>query len=772
MSTTPGQIFALSQLEEICQADPYAFEILKKDLPKDDRESLWVQIGIHCGNLPKVAGGLPFRERERFWLLVPTDFPFSKPNVLTPHTRFAGWPHVQWKKHLCLYQAPEVEWDSADGMFGLIERLWIWLCHGAANKLNPPDLPIHPPVTYISKSPYILVSRINTPKFETLSWAGWIELQHVTDIRYDILGWHSIYDKIPSLEISAPAILLSKELPWEMPKKLDELLIELETQGVSRSQIISLIRVSVLQNKKDQPLLFIIGTPQRGIYESNSVRYHLMAWEIDALLIDTARMSLEKYSDYEPLREIGIKAENLFIDITKTVDVSWIRLLEDRPEVTIRRDINSPMQLFVGASACLWGCGAIGSHIAYLLVKAGIKRIVLVDKGIVTPGLLVRQMYEDRDIGQLKANALANRLKKLRPDLLVEAHAINISDMLEPGKDWAFDTDLIFDCTASHTLQAKLELAYKHTSVKNINIVSMIVGPRAERGIVVISPFNYSGSVKDVFRKTKIAACKDQSLKQACDDFYPTSEILEFFQPEPGCSDPTFVGSVTDICSLSSIMLNLAALELSKASEHANAFLVSQPHIAFLTTMEPSVTHFQWSKDIVGGATYETRISTNAWNEISGWIRQSRRVKGKTVETGGVLFGKRDDTLRIIWIDSASGPPPDSKASRTEFICGIKGVEELHESWKQLSRGSVEFVGMWHTHPEDMPFPSSRDICGMAQILTIGDPPPKKSLLLIIGHISSNPVLGVTVFERINSINDSRMIQAEIETATLSGLKI
>jgi integrative and conjugative element protein (TIGR02256 family) len=722
---------------------------------------------LHCGTLPKVNDGLPLCERELIWISIPPDFPFRKPDAFTDHIRFAGWPHVQWGKNLCLYQASDTEWDPADGIFGFIDRLWTWLRHGALNELNPTGLPIHPPVTYTSKSKYVLVPKANTPALNRTFWAGWVELRKINEYCFNLLSWHSISDQIPSF--SAPAILHIKELPWEMPTKLDLLLKYLEIQGIQRSILISLLRFSILKNEKDKPLLFIIGTPQRGIAGTDEICQHLMAWQIDELMVDSLRISIEKFSEYEPLREIEKKAEQLTLKIAETIDISWIRVLEDRGEVTIRRDVNSPLQVYRGANICLWGCGAIGSHVAYFLAKAGVKRIVLVDSGIVKPGLLVRQMYEDDEIGLFKAKLLASRLLKLWPDLIVESYTNNILEDLEPGIDWTRGADLVLDCTASDVLQTKLEFTSRFFPGKQVNIVSMIVGHRAERGIVVISPRNYSGSVKDVFRKTKIAACRETSLMLFCEDFYPKTDKLEFFQPEPGCSDATFIGSIADVCALSANMLNLIALELSKSPSDAHSFLVTQPHITYIAKGESIVTHFQWPKDIIAGSSYQIRISSYAWNEIIGYIRQCRRIKGKSVETGGVLFGKRDDTLCIIWIDAASGPPPDSKASRKQFICGTKGVEQLHESWKKLTRGSVEYIGMWHTHPEDIPFPSKIDLCGMARILTIGDPPPKNSLLLIVGLLEKTPIIEVTVFNRINLTTDSQVIQADVDTIKLDG---
>jgi len=142
-------------------------------------------------------------------------------------------------------------------------------------------------------------------------------------------------------------------------------------------------------------------------------------------------------------------------------------------------------------------------------------------------------------------------------------------------------------------------------------------------------------------------------------------------------------------------------------------------------------------------------------------IRASRRKRGKAIETGGILFGKRDDVLRTIWVDFASGPPPDSKHSRMEFLCGIKGVDRANDKWRERTLGSVEYVGTWHTHPECKPSPSEKDWWGMASILTIGDPPPSKCLLLIVGLQKRNPWLGAAVFARRTIKDGLHVIEAQ-----------
>lgn len=768
---TTGQQLALQQLQEIQGADQHAFEVVVHRPPTEADKRLFVEVSLCCDSLTTAPGGLPLRARESFIIAIPPDFPFTRPSVWTTHGRFAGWPHVFWKQSLCLYQAPATEWDPADGIFGFVDRLWMWLKHGALSDLNPLGQPLHPPYTGTT-SRFVLVPEVNTPRFDGPWWVGFATLHAVGDRRFDVESWHGLSAEPPPATGRTPVVLLSRDLPWEMPGKLSDLLRYFEAAGMPRVAFFALLRLCVLQTPTGEPLLFILGTPQRGIAGTAHRLQHLMAWEVGPLLVDALRISLRQYSDYPPLREIGEEGERLALEIAEKAEILWCRVMENRPEVTIRRDTKTPISVFQGRSACLWGCGALGSHVAYFLAKAGVQRLVLLDQGVVTPGLLVRQIYEDAEVGQAKAEALSARLAKLRPDLVVEAFTHDLLQDLQQGADWTRGADFVMDCTASHTLQAKLELALRLTPPRRAPLISMVVGPRAERGILVVVPPTHKGGVKDVFRKAKIAACRGADLLSFADDFYPKGDKLEFFQPEPGCSDATFIGAVTDVCALSASMLNLAARELAGPVAEAAAFFVTQPLVVFGQPNERLVVRKSWPSDMVVGTSYEVRLSPAAWKDMTAEIRCSRRTRGRSVETGGILFGKRDDTLRIIWVDSASGPPADSKHSAAEFVCGVEGVVQMEEAWKRETRGSIEYVGVWHTHPEDAPRPSPRDLFGMVKILTVGDPPPRKSLLLIAGLSSVAPWLGAAVFER-RSISDGwQVIEASSEMKALNGVRV
>ncbi len=67
------------------------------------------------------------------------------------------------------------------------------------------------------------------------------------------------------------------------------------------------------------------------------------------------------------------------------------------------------------------GAGGVGSNLVYLLVRSGIRRLVLVDFDRVEEKNLNRQRYLPEDLGELKVLALERGLRRLSPGLEIEA---------------------------------------------------------------------------------------------------------------------------------------------------------------------------------------------------------------------------------------------------------------------------------------------------------------------------------------------------------------
>ena len=89
------------------------------------------------------------------------------------------------------------------------------------------------------------------------------------------------------------------------------------------------------------------------------------------------------------------------------------------------------------------GCGSVGSFIATELVRAGVYNILLVDPDIVEWPNLTRTVYGHRDIGRNKAEALADVLRSIYPDIAVEQHVTTVQKMAAEFKAIFSDIDLV-----------------------------------------------------------------------------------------------------------------------------------------------------------------------------------------------------------------------------------------------------------------------------------------------------------------------------------------
>ena len=267
----------------------------------------------------------------------------------------------------------------------------------------------------------------------------------------------------------------------------------------------------------------------------------------------------------------------------------------------------------------------------------------------------------------------------------------------------------------------------------------MLVGHDARRGIMVLSRPGASGCGRDILRKLGLAACGDQAGKLADirDDFYPRQPRTAAFQPEPGCSDPTFTGSAAETGALAAHLMT-AGLDALAGAAGPDA---GQPMSAAIARLGPpagagaGTTWLGWRDDVViseQAAGYEVRLSPAALREMYAESARGWRVRGRDIETGGMLFGEIDDACRCAWIDAVAGPPPDSTLSAVHFEHGTQGAQELADYHRTRSQGTIAFTGMWHTHPDHPPQPSRTDTTGIQEFLA-AVPETPRALMLILG---------------------------------------
>ena len=93
------------------------------------------------------------------------------------------------------------------------------------------------------------------------------------------------------------------------------------------------------------------------------------------------------------------------------------------------------------------GLGALGSNSAELLARAGIGRLILVDRDVVELSNLQRQrLFDEKDIGKPKALAARERLTKINSGINIDFFIddLNFENINQVLKN---KIDLILDCT-------------------------------------------------------------------------------------------------------------------------------------------------------------------------------------------------------------------------------------------------------------------------------------------------------------------------------------
>lgn len=742
---TWGQRLALRQLEEIAARSNGALEIMSKPFAGKTGETVIVRLSLATRQYRR-AGGLALRDRERVTVTLHPDFPFTVPWLHFAHKRFIGTPHVQWGSYVCLYQSPETEWAAADGLFGFLDRVDAWFIAAGAGQLDPEDAPLHPPVAY-AKSPAAFVMRANAPEISDTDpyWLGRADLEKIRDHRFDVTGWTHLNDW-PDAQVGDPpvaaAILLKGPLPMEFPAKVKDLIDVIEKAGVEFGMLYRLWRLFALMTPAGHPAYFVLGAPMRRRAAGEPLRQHLTVWEIETEALEHLRAMIASSGDDDD-------ASSKLAEWMVTADARWCNVLEDRPELVHRRDRNTLASSLKGKRILLFGCGALGSAVAETVMRAGVSTVSLVDNGVVGPGLLARQRYRAIDIGLAKAKVLKERLDDIGLPGTVEALVHNLGNAalsLFNFGDW----DLLIDATASTRVGHRIE---RELVVQNLPIplLTMSVSASASDGCVTVRMPGHAGGPQQIVRQAKLEAFASAPKHSLVEAFWPKRDEVAIFQPEPGCSAPTFNGSAADIDFHAAALLNLGLGQIAQLGiTQASMDLIAAPWCESKQSASP---HLRYAFDAYPCFAeqrngYHVRQSEIARRGMAYEIRRMKRTRSDMIETGGLIFGEIDDSHRTIWIDSVSGPPPDSEASPEKFLCGTSGTRDLADLKAKTSGGSSRFIGIWHTHPVSRGRPSEDDLHAMLQLLHLQAFPPRQVLMLIVGFAATRPVFNHFLFRR------------------------
>jgi sulfur carrier protein ThiS adenylyltransferase len=99
----------------------------------------------------------------------------------------------------------------------------------------------------------------------------------------------------------------------------------------------------------------------------------------------------------------------------------------DRTPVSLNDDAGVRARL-AASHVTLIGCGGLGSNAAAMLVRSGVGELTLIDFDDVEESNLNRQLFFRDQVGRPKADALAETLLRIAPDVVLHVHQTCVSE--------------------------------------------------------------------------------------------------------------------------------------------------------------------------------------------------------------------------------------------------------------------------------------------------------------------------------------------------------
>lgn len=161
------------------------------------------------------------------------------------------------------------------------------------------------------------------------------------------------------------------------------------------------------------------------------------------------------------------------------VDPGWIHGRDHDARVTTLRN----------ATVAILGCGSVGAPVALALARAGVGKLILIDKGTLEGANLGRHPLGSEYVGRPKAIGLAHQIRKDLPHLKIDSHFASVQSVLmQPNSPLQF-VDLIVSALGDWSSESMLDEWHAENS-GTLPIVYGWTEPYAAAGhaVIVVPP--------------------------------------------------------------------------------------------------------------------------------------------------------------------------------------------------------------------------------------------------------------------------------------------
>ncbi|KRR25284.1 molybdopterin biosynthesis protein [Bradyrhizobium lablabi] len=129
------------------------------------------------------------------------------------------------------------------------------------------------------------------------------------------------------------------------------------------------------------------------------------------------------------------------------IDPAWIH----------GRDRDERVPKLRGATVAVLGCGSVGAPVAHALARAGVGKLVLVDKQVLKSANVGRHSLGVESIDDPKAPALARQIRAALPHVEVLHHVAEAQELLLRADDPLAEVDLIVSVTGDWPAESLLD---------------------------------------------------------------------------------------------------------------------------------------------------------------------------------------------------------------------------------------------------------------------------------------------------------------------------
>lgn len=622
----------------------------------------------------------------------------SVPEVLALRRDFPWVPHVnlrleEFPRSLCLYDRPWSELSSRWTPAIFIERIRYWLAATARGELHQGDQPLEPLILHHGTA-IVLPADIYT------------DLEADTPIRLDLMLAH---------DSKTCGTLIARRPPTDS-KTIYVGLKCIATTFVARPQVHGLVRRTP-RNLGELHSFLESG----GIDLIAALRERLQNWSAPKLL--EAKLAMIVALPLSRAAEGAVESWSFWVFATlKTIgevgaDIGLWTVVDEKAGLLLRPDetrrgqqveveVLSPYVEFSPAAAAsanamkpapiktvAVGAGALGSQVIVTLARMGFGNWTVVDEDELLPHNLARHALHGGYIGEAKAIGMAHLLNQIYPDA---ATAI-VADVLAPGdqadalQQACGAAELILDISASATVARRLAIDVTSTARR----ISVFLNPQGTDVVV-------------------LAEDQDRQL---------TLDRLEMQYYRAVNNEPSLQGHL--IANPGKLRYGRSCRDVSTTMSTAkvtmHAALAAELVQAAVTASGASMTVVRSERGLLAATPISVEPVRSFEQQIGIWklildgkllqrlatLRESKLPN----ETGGVLIGHYDLDRKIIYVVDTIPSPPDSAEWPTLYIRGSEGLLAQVQAVGDRTGGQLEYVGEWHSHPDDCPtLPSNDDL--------------------------------------------------------------